>query len=150
MGYILAAAFIFAVDFLIKNWIEKHKELGKPELICRNRLIIERYHNTGAMLNFMGRYQMQVAVLSGAVGLFIGGAWIKLLKRQDCAGLKLGLSLILGGGLCNVYDRFFRKYVVDYLRFNVKGKRLRNIVFNLSDFAVFSGAVLMLFCKKPD
>lgn len=150
MIYILAAAFLFIGDFIIKNWIEKHRELGKPELICNNRLIIERYHNTGAMLNFMGRYQKFVAVLSGMVGLIIGGAFLKLLNRRGFFGLKLSLACILGGGLSNVYDRFHRKYVVDYLRFNVKGKKLRNIVFNLSDFAVFLGAILLLLCKKPD
>ena len=48
--------------------------------------------------------------------------------------LKTGLSLILGGAYSNTYDRLFRKYVVDYVSFEVRNPRLRNIVFNLSDF----------------
>ena len=35
-----------------------------------------------------------------------------------------------------------RKYVVDYVSFGVKWKRLRNVVFNLSDFCIIIGALL--------
>ena len=57
--------------------------------------------------------------------------------------LRVGLSLLLGGGFSNTYDRLKRKYVVDYVSFNVKWKGLRKIVFNVSDFCIMIGALLI-------
>lgn len=65
---------------------------------------------------------------------------------------KLGTSLMLGGAVGNTYDRFKRGYVVDYLSLKTKNRKLSDITFNLSDLALFAGAVLTvwssLFGKK--
>ncbi|MDE7258820.1 MAG: signal peptidase II, partial [Lachnospiraceae bacterium] len=42
------------------------------------------------------------------------------------------------------YDRLVRKYVVDYVSFPVKNQKIRNIVFNISDFCIMIGALLMV------
>lgn len=59
------------------------------------------------------------------------------------AVLKAGLALLLGGAYSNTYDRLTRNYVVDYVSFPVKNKRVRRIVFNISDFCIIIGALLM-------
>ena len=58
--------------------------------------------------------------------------------------LKAGLAFLLGGAYSNTYDRLMRKYVVDYVSFPVKNKKIRNIVFNISDFCIAVGALLMV------
>lgn len=58
--------------------------------------------------------------------------------------LKTGLALLLGGAYSNTYDRLVRKYVVDYVSFPVKNKKIRNIVFNISDFCIMTGALLIV------
>ena len=58
-----------------------------------------------------------------------------------CSG-KTGVALLLGGGLSNLYDRYTKGHVVDYFHINIGPKRLRNIIFNISDFCVFIGALL--------
>ena len=58
--------------------------------------------------------------------------------------LKAGLAFLLGGAYSNTYDRLVRKYVVDYVSFPVKNKKLRSIVFNISDFCIMIGALLMV------
>lgn len=65
--------------------------------------------------------------------------------------LKWGLTVMLGGAYSNTYDRIRRKYVVDYVSFNVPFKKLRQVVFNISDFCIMIGAllgVLSEICKK--
>ena len=42
--------------------------------------------------------------------------------------LKWGLTLLLGGAYTNTYDRVARKYVVDYVSFNVPCG-LRKVIF---------------------
>ncbi|MCI8789255.1 MAG: signal peptidase II [Lachnospiraceae bacterium] len=46
-----------------------------------------------------------------------------------------------GGAFSNTYDRWKRRYVVDYLTFNVRWKPLGRVVFNLSDFCIMIGAL---------
>ena len=53
--------------------------------------------------------------------------------------LKTGLALILGGAYSNTYDRLRRKYVVDYITF----PKISTVVFNLSDFGIMIGAMLL-------
>ena len=65
----------------------------------------------------------------------------------SCKGsktLKAGLALLLGGAYSNTYDRLVRKYVVDYVSFPVKNEKIRNVVFNISDFCIMIGALLMV------
>ena len=54
----------------------------------------------------------------------------------------LGVALLLGGGLNNLYDRYTKGHVVDYFHLNFGPKWLRAIVFNISDFCIFIGALL--------
>ena len=62
--------------------------------------------------------------------------------------LKLALTLLLGGAFCNTYDRLKRKYVVDYFSFNTPFQALNKIVFNLSDFAILIGALLLVLAQS--
>lgn len=58
--------------------------------------------------------------------------------------------MILGGAYSNTYDRLFRKYVVDYVSFEVRNPRLRNIVFNLSDFGIMIGSCLLVISQMRE
>ena len=50
--------------------------------------------------------------------------------------------MLAGGGLSNLYDRYTKHHVVDYVRFQTGPKWFRRIIFNVSDFFIFIGAVL--------
>jgi len=54
----------------------------------------------------------------------------------------IGLSLIMGGALGNLWDRVVRGRVVDFLLFYVK--RYQWPVFNLADSAIVVGAGLLV------
>ena len=59
------------------------------------------------------------------------------------------MSMMVGGGLSNLWDRIYKKHVVDYIRFDTPWKRFSRIVFNISDFFIFIGAaVSMLFAYR--
>ena len=57
--------------------------------------------------------------------------------------LKLGLSLLLGGAFSNTYDRLTREYVVDYFSFCSPWEELNRIVFNISDFCIIIGTLII-------
>ncbi|BCJ92969.1 hypothetical protein acsn021_05380 [Anaerocolumna cellulosilytica] len=147
MVFIIIVMAIFYTDVKIKEYIEDKKEMHKKEEILNGNITIERYHNKGAMLNFMQNDAGFVKCLSAALLGIILLVFTVLLPKKGNNLLKLGLSLVLGGALSNVYDRFKRGYVVDYFSF----KFLKKIVFNISDIFIFIGsflvAVLAIFKK---
>lgn len=140
----LLAIAVFVTDLLIKNHIERTGTEGKTQSVCGGRMILHKYHNKGAFLNAGERKSGLVAILSliltlGATVLFLAtftfrGRWM----------LRSGFALLLGGAYSNTYDRLIRKYVVDYVSFPVKNKKIRNIVFNISDFCIMIGALLIV------
>ena len=135
---------IFIMDLLIKNYIERTDYEGEGKPLLGGRLLIHRYHNKGAFLNVGEGRRGLVSVLSVVLTL---GATVLFLVTFTCRGsrlLKVGLAFLLGGAYSNTYDRLVRKYVVDYVSFPVKNQKIRNIVFNISDFCIMIGALLMV------
>lgn len=138
------AAVIFALDLLIKNYIEAHLEEGEERTLCGGRLLLRRYHNRGAFLDAGKKRQKAVALLSLLLTLFMTVVFLGTFCFRGNAILKAGLALLLGGAYSNTYDRLTRNYVVDYVSFPVKNRRIRRIVFNISDFCIIIGAMLMV------
>ena len=144
MIYLLIIGALFGIDFCCKKYVETHLDEKKQYPVLGGKLIFSRYHNKGAMLNFMDKYRKVVAAISVIMVVFIGLIFCIVWKEKGSSILKAGLTLILGGGFCNTYDRIKRGYVVDYLQFGVKWKPLRQVVFNLSDFFIIIGAIIMM------
>ena len=86
--------------------------------------------------------------LCGGMMLVFGIVWFLLLRKKENPGILLGLSLLLGGGASNLYDRIAKGYVVDYFSFRTPWKRLNRINFNLSDLCIFLGGILLVLCGK--
>jgi len=144
VGYVLLAVSVFVGDLFIKNHIERTRTEGEEKSVCDGRLLLRKYHNKGAFLNAGERRSGTVAILSLALTL---GATVLFLVTFTFRGsrmLRMGLSLLLGGAYSNTYDRLVRKYVVDYFSFPVNNTKIRNIVFNISDFCIMIGALLLV------
>ncbi len=149
MIYLIIAAGIFLLELRIKHVIETRREEGKETEACGGALVIRKYHNRGAFLNAGEKKSFLVTFWSCILTVCIAGALAAALRQRGSAMYKTGLSLLLGGGCSNTYDRLRRRYVVDYFSFGVKWDRLRRIVFNLADFCIFVGMVLTV-CGRED
>ncbi len=158
IGYLSTIFGIFFGDMWIKNRIEKSGtdksgNVVKPETeggapvpatFLNGRIRIKKYHNKGAMLNLGQKRSMAVAAVSVALSAAMAAVFVCSLGQKGNHLLRLGLSLLLGGAFSNTYDRLKRRYVVDYLTFNVRWKTLRRVVFNLSDFCIMIGALFLV------
>lgn len=142
--FAILAAGIFLLDLLIKNYIETQLEVGQEKSVCRGKLLIRRYHNRGAFLDAGEKRQKAVALLSLLLTLFMTVVFLSTFSLRGNSTLRAGLALLLGGAYSNTYDRLTRNYVVDYVSFPVKNKRVRRVVFNISDFCIMIGALLMV------
>lgn len=144
---IILIAGIFIGDLWIKNRIEKIDGVSFPikfgkDTPIKDLLILKKYHNTGAMLNLGAAKRSVMTAISVALTVLICIAFLLSLGQRGNNVLRIGLSFLLGGSFSNTYDRLKRKYVVDYLSFNVKWKWFRKIVFNISDFCIIIGSLL--------
>ena len=148
--YTAIAALLCGADSLIKYAIERNHPDGELRPALHGKIINRKFHNKGAMLNLGASRQQTMAVLSVIFTVFMTGVYVGTLGTRGRHMLKTGLSLILGGAYSNTYDRLFRKYVVDYVSFEVRNPRLRNIVFNLSDFGIMIGSCLLVISQMRE
>lgn len=134
---------IFLGDMWIKSRIERTGVEGETRELWGGRLLIRKHHNRGAMLNAGQNRRRLVALLSVLLTMVSFIIFLISFGKKGNRMLQIGLALLLGGAFSNTYDRLRRKYVVDYLSFGVKWKKFRSIVFNISDFAIIIGALLL-------
>lgn len=148
MIYLCIAGVIFAGDFFLKRYIDKTRKLNRQEEILDGKIIVRKYYNEGAILDTLSKWPSVVRMLCGIIMIILGVFWILLLREKGNHGLKLGISLVIGGGMSNLYDRFAKGHVVDYFSFRSRFKRIQRIIFNISDLFIFLGTILILIFRK--
>lgn len=147
MKYWAVTVGIFLTELIVKNIVEKKGKIGVTKSLCGGRILLKKSHNKGFAMNFMENRRKLVAWISLFLTLFMT-VGVLLFGRKWNRMIKIGLSFVLGGAYSNTYDRIFRNYVVDYISFNVKNKKIRQIVFNVADFCIMIGAILVVIGGK--
>lgn len=142
MIYLFIIAGVFWLDLGIKHYMDKKyaRKVQHPRL--RGKIILEKYYNDGAAMNLLAKRPKVMRFLHTVILLSVGVCSYFVMKMTGKTLQKTGLSLLLGGGMSNLYDRYTKGHVIDYFRINIGPKRLRKIIFNISDFCIFIGALL--------
>jgi len=122
--------------------------------VIKNILNIRYIENEGASFGMLKDHRWVFMVLS-SVALVFMGAVIVYLNRKTVRGgniyLSCALSLMFGGGVGNMIDRFFNesvrsdrniKVVVDFLEFDF----VDFAVFNVADSFICIGSVVFCIC----
>ncbi len=148
MIFIIILLFVFLLDLMIKKYVEVNLPEGKTKPILGGRILLRKFHNDGIAFGKFAEYKEEIR--SGTLVLIAGSLiWFIALLFQKGKNLqKTGLAVFLGGALCNWFDRFHQKTVTDYFSFNVKWKKLKNLVFNISDLCIALGVILAVFGKS--
>ena len=68
---------------------------------------------------------------------------LEALFRKKGAWKKAALSMMSAGAWSNTFDRFARGHVTDYIGFKTGSKKLSSITYNLADFFLAAGALLL-------
>ena len=142
MIYFAITAAVFTLDFFLKKYIDKKyaRKVKNPRLggiIC-----IEKFYNKGATLNLLAKHPKAMTVIHSVIMVFVAVVYYFAMRMTGKKLTKTGLAMLAGGGLSNLYDRYTKHHVVDYVRFQTGPKWFRRIIFNVSDFFIFIGAVL--------
>lgn len=142
--FIGIAALVFGLDVVLKQWVEEHFYLGEARELAGGRFILRKVYNKGAMLNLLQDYPQilkRISAVIGAASLLYDAV---LLKKRRHVMRKTGMMLFTGGAFSNIFDRLVRGKVIDYIGFRTRWKKLTAITYNLGDFAIFAGTLLVM------
>lgn len=140
MLHILISGLLTLADGCIKRHREENDNTYS---YMDDRVEIITYHNKGAFLGKGESKPFVVTVISVILTAVLSIVFIISLTTKGTKTLRTGLSLILGGAFSNTYDRLKKGYVVDYIVFSKAPGFLKNVVFNISDFAIIIGSLIM-------
>ncbi|MDR2208939.1 MAG: signal peptidase II [Azoarcus sp.] len=154
---------VVVLDQVTKEWMQTHFQLTcsqvvkEPQLVYGKQIEVTDFFNLvlacneGAAFSFLSEYsgwqRWFFAVLAIVVSIWLLVlTWQHRFERlQPCA-----FSLIIGGAIGNVIDRFNHGAVVDFLSFHAGPYYWP--AFNIADSAIVLGVGLMLiahFCARP-
>jgi len=143
--YVVIVAMVVALDRWSKDLAARRIELYQHIQVIPGFFRLTHTENTGAAFSMFADspspWKTHMLIAFSAIALVIVA--VLLWKNQDShLTTGVGLSLIMGGALGNLWDRLARGRVVDFLLFYVK--RYQWPVFNLADSAIVIGAGLLV------
>ena len=149
--YLLIAVIVVLLDRWSKHLVATHVRLYSHIQVIPGFLRITHTENTGAAFSLFADspapWKTWMLIAFSAIALIVV---ILLLWKNHHVATGIGLSLIMGGALGNLWDRLARGKVVDFLLVYVK--QYQWPVFNVADSAIVIGACLLvieiLFAKS--
>lgn len=151
--FLWGSGVLFASDQILKTYAEQNLEKNEERKLTE-RVVLRRVNNNGMCLNLLSDQPETVRILSaGAAGIVTALQCASLMKKKGF-WKKTALSLLAAGAWSNTFDRFIRGYVVDYIGFKCENEKVSRITYNLGDFFIGAGALLLsvtgLFERKRE
>lgn len=122
-------------DRLSKLAVMKHMTEFQSISVIPHVLWLTYVHNTGAAFSLFQRGTAILAAISAMVVVAV--VWASRHPLTSGRWFRVGLGLVLGGALGNLYDRLFYRSVVDFLDVRVWP------VFNVADSSIVVGGILV-------
>lgn len=147
--WLLLAAAVIALDLATKAMIVARFHEGESLPVTSFMSLVLAY-NTGAAFSFLAGADGWQRWLFAGIAVIASGVLVYLIRRGGSRTLLLGLSLILGGALGNLWDRIVLGHVTDFLLFHYAGWSWP--AFNVADSAITVGAALLIvdsFRERP-
>lgn len=142
--WILIIAAVVLVDQVTKQLVVAHLEVGESVDLIPRVFRFTYVQNEGAAFGMLSEHRWVFMVIStvAIVAIFVYLWKFRPKSKLAC----VGLSLIVGGGIGNMIDRFYLTYVIDFLDFCAFPK-VWMWVFNVADACVcVGGGILLLWC----
>lgn len=136
------SAVVVALDLYTKHLVQQAFVYGE-HLNITPFFDLVRYHNEGAAFSFLASAGGWQKWFFTGFSLIAIAVITYLIKKHSTQKLFcVGLALVLGGAIGNVYDRITLGYVVDFLYFYYQ--KFSWPAFNVADSAICVGVALLL------
>ena len=139
----LISLFVFLLDIFSKNFIQKKIIYGEQVEIT-SFLSLVHFQNTGAAFSFLsdqGGWQRYFLIAISLLAVLYIPWLINQYKKNIL--IVIGLLLILGGAIGNLYDRISYGYVIDFIYLHIA--EFYWPAFNVADSAISLGVLLFLY-----
>ena len=135
---------VFVIDRAVKALMVGPLALREVGLIDLLPMFDLRYaENYGVSFGMFSATSLEMRWgLIAVTALIASGVFIWIL-RETARGDILGLGLVLGGAIGNIYDRLMFGYVIDYADLHI-GEWRPFQIFNLADVAITFGVLILL------
>lgn len=152
--HFLIALLVVLLDRGTKWLVASRISLNDSIMVVPGFFRLTHVQNTGAAFGLFAdsasEWKVSILVIFSLLALVVVSA---LLWRNShsITSVGVGLSLILGGAVGNLWDRLFSGHVVDFFDFYLGSYHWP--AFNIADSAIVIGALLLvaeiLFAKSP-
>ena len=147
--YILISTIVslsIAFDQFSKVWVRSNFENYSEKNLIGEIFTLIKVENTGAFLG-MGSELSEIPrvfllIILPVVVLISITIYTYIDKTLDKISI-IGFSLIIGGGVANIFDRIVYGSVTDFLYINLGGI-FKTGIFNIADLSVTTGMILIL------
>ena len=153
--WLVLSALVIVLDQLTKWVAVSELQLYQQVPIIDDLFSFTLAYNTGAAFSFLadasGWQRWLFAVIAVVVSIVLC-VWLARLDRSKKLEA-IALALILGGAICNLYDRVIHGKVTDFILVHWQQSWFFP-AFNIADSAITVGAALLLFDmffgRKPE
>ena len=153
LGWLVLSVLVLVIDQVSKAHFEGSLEMFQQIVVIPDYFSWTLAYNTGAAFSFLadgGGWQRWLFALIAVVVSAVLVVWLKRLQAHE-HWLALGLALVLGGALGNLFDRVVYGHVIDFILVHWQ-QRWYFPAFNLADSAITLGAILLaldMFKAQP-
>lgn len=133
---IVLSTFIFLADRLLKILVFSNLNIGDSIPLIPGVVHITPVENTGVAFGLLENLDPLVFIFITFVSIFLVIIYFFVKKPSSFLAIS-ALSIICGGALGNLFDRFFYGHVLDFIDLRIWP------VFNIADAAISIGAVLL-------
>ena len=152
--HFLIAVLVVLADQATKWLVQKNIDLNASVAVLPGFFRLTHVQNSGAAFGLFAdsssEWKVSVLVVFSILALVVVSALLWK-NSHSITSTGVGLSLILGGAVGNLWDRLFSGHVVDFFDFFVGSYHWP--AFNVADSAIVMGALLLvseiLFAKTP-
>ena len=152
--FFLIAVTVLLLDRLAKWAVASSIALHDSVVVIPGVFRLTHVENTGAAFGLFAESSVQwkggALVIFSLMALVVVSALLWK-NSHSLSTTTVGLSLILGGAMGNLWDRLMSGHVVDFLDFYVGSYHWP--AFNVADSAIVIGAILLvseiIFAKSP-
>ncbi|WP_017380530.1 signal peptidase II [Paenisporosarcina sp. TG-14] len=135
--FTLFTLFFFLIDVSTKRLFEHKLSINETIIVIPEWLQWKLIHNSGMSFGLGAGHTTFIIILQVLViGLVI---YLKWTYKPTSFIEKLSFSLIIAGGLGNLYDRILLGYVIDFISF-----RWWPAIFNIADIEIRLGMLLLI------
>lgn len=148
----LIAAAVFILDQLSKAAVIANIPTDRPIIVIPGFFDLVNVRNRGAAFGFLNRQDMEwqfwLFLMATIIAIWV--IFVLLRGAKNHPWLWIGLGLILGGSLGNMFDRLRYRAVVDFLDFYWRDWHWP--AFNVADMGICLGAFIACISvlRKPE